>query len=57
MQASKHRELDRRNPWQMLLEEAERLKACVRAKVRYPLHAVKSLFLHQKVRYKVLAKN
>jgi IS5 family transposase len=57
MQPGKRRALDRRSPWQMMLEEAERLKASVRAKVEHPFHVVKYLFRHRKVRYKGLAKN
>ena len=57
MQPGKRRALDSRSPWQMLLEEAERLKASVRAKVEHPFHVVKNLFRHRKVRYKGLAKN
>jgi IS5 family transposase len=57
MQPGKRRALDSRSPWQMMLEEAERLKASVRAKVEHPFHVVKYLFRHRKVSYKGLAKN
>src|SRR5664280_1453623 len=40
-----------------LLEQAEQLKASVRAKVEHPFHVIKNLFRHKKVRYKGLAKN
>jgi len=57
MQPGKRRALDKTNAWQKLLEEAERLKASVRAKVEHPFHVVKNLFRHRKVRYRGLAKN
>lgn len=57
MQPGKRRALDKCSPWQALLEEAERLKASVRAKVEHPFHVVKNLFRHRKARYKGLAKN
>jgi IS5 family transposase len=41
----------------VLLEQLERLKASVRAKVEHPFHVVKNLFHYKKVRYKGLAKN
>jgi IS5 family transposase len=40
-----------------LLEQAEKLKAGVRAKVEHPFHVIKNLFSHRKVRYRGLAKN
>ena len=43
--------------WAQLLEQAEQLKASVRAKVEHPFHVIKNLFGHKKVRYKGLAKN
>jgi IS5 family transposase len=57
MQPGKRRALDLRQPWARLLDEAERLKASVRAKVEHPFHVVKNLFRHRKVRYRGLAKN
>ncbi len=57
MQPGKRRALDKTSAWGKLLEEAERLKASVRAKVEHPFHVVKNLFRHRKVRYKGLAKN
>jgi IS5 family transposase len=57
MQPGKRRALDKTSAWQKLLEEAERLKASVRAKVEHPFHVVKNLFRHRKVRYRGLAKN
>jgi IS5 family transposase len=40
-----------------LREQAERLKAKIRAKVEHPFHVMKNLFGHRKVRYRGLAKN
>jgi len=57
MQPGKRRALDQTSAWQKLLEQAERLKASVRAKVEHPFHVVKNLFRHRKVRYRGLAKN
>ena len=57
MQPGKRRQLDLKRKWARLLEQAEQLKASVRAKVEHPFHVVKNLFRHKKVRYKGLAKN
>jgi len=57
MQPGKRRKLDLTRKWARLLEQAEQLKASVRAKVEHPFHVVKNLFCHKKVRYKGLAKN
>lgn len=57
MQPGKRRQLDPAHKWARLLEQAEQLKASVRAKVEHPFHVVKNLFRHCKVRYKGLAKN
>jgi len=57
MQPGKRRKLDLTRKWARLLEQAEQLKASVRAKVEHPFHVVKNLFRHKKVRYKGLAKN
>jgi IS5 family transposase len=57
MQPGKRRALDLTKKWARLLEEAEQLKASVRAKVEHPFHVVKNLFRHRKVRYKGMAKN
>lgn len=57
MQPGKRRKLDLTRKWARLLDQAEQLKASVRAKVEHPLHVVKNLFRHKKVRYKGLAKN
>ena len=57
MQPAKRRQLDLTRPWARLLEQAEQLKASVRAKVEHPFHVIKNLFKHKKARYKGLAKN
>jgi len=57
MQPGKRRKLDLTRRWARLLEQAEQLKASVRAKVEHPFHVVKNLFRHKKTRYKGLAKN
>jgi len=45
------------NGWGALLEQAEKLKASVRAKVEHPFRVIKRQFGHVKVRYRGLAKN
>ena len=44
-------------PWGALSEQAEKLKASVRAKVEHPFRVIKRQFGHLKVRYRGLAKN
>src|SRR3984885_16062057 len=50
MQPGKRRQLDPTRKWARLLEQAERLKASIRAKVEHPFHVIKNLFHHKKVR-------
>lgn len=57
MQPGKRKQLDPSHKWARLLEQAEQLKASVRAKVEHPFHVIKNLFKHKKTRYKGLAKN
>jgi len=57
MQPGKRRQLDPASSWARLLEQAEQLKASIRAKVEHPFQVIKNLFKHRKVRYKGLAKN
>jgi IS5 family transposase len=57
MQPGKRRKLDLTHEWARMLNEVERIKASVRAKVEHPFHVIKNLFRHRKVRYKGLAKN
>jgi IS5 family transposase len=40
-----------------LMEQFEKLKASIRAKVEHPFHVLKNLFKHRKTRYRGLAKN
>jgi IS5 family transposase len=40
-----------------LLEQGERLKSCIRAKVEHPFHIIKNILGLKKVRYRGLAKN
>jgi transposase, IS5 family len=44
-------------PLKDLCEQAERLKAKIRARVEHPFHIVKNLFRHRKLRYRGLKKN
>jgi transposase, IS5 family len=57
MQPGKLRQLDPTRKWARLLEQAEQLKASIRAKVEHPFHVIKNLFRHKKACYKGLAKN
>ena len=51
------RKQQKHTPWGVLTEQAERLKASVRAKVEHPFRVIKRQFGHVKVRYKGLSKN
>ena len=57
LRPGKRRALDRQSPWGALLEQAEKIKASVRAKVEHPFRVIKCLFGFTKVRYRGLAKN
>jgi IS5 family transposase len=57
MRPGKRRALDKTKLVGKLLDEAERLKASVRAKVEHPFRVVKRQFGHLKVRYRGLKKN
>lgn len=57
MQPGKRKQLDPTRKWAQLLEQAEQLKASIRAKVEHPFHVIKNLFRHKKVRYRGLAKS
>ncbi len=57
MRPGQRKQLDPRHKWARLIEQAEQLKASIRAKVEHPFHVIKNLFRHRKVRYKGLAKN
>ena len=56
MRPGKRRALPK-SEWGRQLEQAEFLKASIRAKVEHPFHVVKNLFRHRKLRYRGLAKN
>ena len=51
------RKAQKHTPWGALHEQAEQLKASVRAKVEHPFRVIKRQFGHTKVRYRGLAKN
>lgn len=57
MRPGKRKVLDRATPLGRVLEDLERCKASVRAKVEHPFRVIKRQFGHLKVRYKGLAKN
>jgi IS5 family transposase len=57
MRPGKRRALDKQSPWGSLLDQAEQLKASVRAKVEHPFRILKCQFGFTKVRYKGLFKN
>ena len=51
------RKTQKHMPWGTLHEQAEQLKASVRAKVEHPFRVIKRQFGYVKVRYRGLAKN
>jgi len=51
------RKQQKQRPWGALTEQAEKLKASVRAKVEHPFRVIKRQFGHLKVRYRGLKKN
>ena len=51
------RKQQKHTPWGALAEQAEKLKASVRAKVEHPFRVIKRQFGHTKVRYRGLKKN
>jgi IS5 family transposase len=57
MRPGKRRKLDPDNPRDAIVNEIERLKASVRAKVEHPFRVIKRQFGFTKVRYRGLAKN
>ena len=57
MRPGKRRALDKSNAVDKLIDEIERLKASVRAKVEHPFRVIKRQFGHVKVRYRGLKKN
>ena len=57
MQPGRRKQLNPKRRWFGLLEQAEQLKASIRAEVEHPFHVIKNLFRHRKVRYTGSAKN
>ena len=57
LRPGKRRALDKTSTTGRLIDEIERVKASIRAKVEHPFHVIKNLFGHRKARYKGLAKN
>jgi transposase, IS5 family len=57
MRPGKRKLLDKTQPLGKLMDDFERLKASIRAKVEHPFRVVKRQFGHVKVRYRGLAKN
>jgi IS5 family transposase len=57
MRPGKRKKLDKANEADALLDQAEKLKAGVRAKVEHPFRVIKRQFGHVKVRYRGLKKN
>jgi transposase, IS5 family len=57
MMPSQRKALDMTRPSNTLVEQLEKLKASVRAKVEHPFRVIKCQFGHRKTRYRGLAKN
>ena len=57
MRPGKRRALNKENAADALIEQAEKLKAAIRAKVEHPFRVVKRQFGFVKVRYRGLKKN
>ena len=57
MRPGKRKQLDLTRGWAQMLEEAEYLKASIRAKVEHPFRVIKRQFGFVKVRYRGLKKN
>jgi len=57
MKAGKRRALDKGKPLDALLEQIERARAGIRAKVEHPFRVIKRQFGYLKVRYRGLRKN
>ena len=57
MRPGKRKALDKGSAADAMLDEAEKLKAGIRAKVAHPFRVVKRQFGHVKVRYRGLRKN
>lgn len=57
MPPSLRKELDKDSTHGKLVDEIERIKVQIRAKVEHPFRLIKRQFGHVKVRYRGLAKN
>ena len=57
MRPGKRRALNPNRPWDGLIDDIERIKAGIRAKVEHPFRVIKRQFGFTKVRYRGLAKN
>ena len=57
MRPGKRKVLDKSTPKGAILDQLERAKARIRAKVEHPFRVIKRQFGHVKVRYRGLAKN
>ena len=57
MRPGKRKVLDKSTPMGAILDQLERAKASIRAKVEHPFRVIKRQFGHVKVRYRGLAKN
>ena len=57
MRPGKRRALDKDNAADALIEQAEKIKAGIRAKVEHPFRVIKRQFGYVKVRYRGLKKN
>lgn len=57
LRPGKRRALDNGNEIDMLVDQIEKLKASVHAKVEHPFRVIKRQFSHVKVRYPGLKKN
>ena len=57
MRPGKRKALDKTHPVQSVIDQVERLKASIRAKVEHPFRVIKRQFGHVKVRYRGLKKN
>ena len=51
------RKQQKHTPWGAITEQAEKLKASIRAKVEHPFRVIKRQFGYTKVRYRGLKKN
>ena len=57
MRPGRRKALDKSNAADAMLDEAEKLKAGIRAKVEHPFRVIKRQFGHVKTRYRGLKKN